>query len=407
MWKKINWLLIFLIASGLFLRFYKIEEILFFGWDQTRDAWVMKEMIVDKKFPLFGPRTGIGHFHLGPFYYYLLALFYFFTHLDPLGSIYFSVLASLLTMIVIFWVGRRVFGRKVAYFSVFIYAFCRYLIFMDRFPWNVSLVMAASALVFYTLLKIYQGDNHWFIPLGLLAGVFFHLHFTAVFIPPIIFLSLLWSKKKKGWFNWFLGALLAFAICFIPNLIHELQSGWGNYYKFREFLKYYYHGFHFRFMLYRLSDSLIMFEVILFFKKLQFLKYLLPLIFWLIFIVLSKKAKQRFIGMVFFFWFFVSLVGFTLYSGPLSDYYFLLTMPFAIYMVAWLTVRLKPKTLAVFLILFWLFWAYKNISFFGSEQAANALKVQRQETMKAIERGEKIEFREGDVKSYLYYLYTR
>jgi 4-amino-4-deoxy-L-arabinose transferase-like glycosyltransferase len=405
-----TFLLILLIVAGLFLRFYDLKRLMPFGWDQARDAWAMKEMLADKKLPLIGPRTGIGHFHLGPAYYYLLAPFYFLTDLDPIGSGYFSIFASLLTIVSIFWVAQEVFGIKVAYLSAFIYAFCRYLILMDRVPWNVSLVMAASVWIFYTLFKIDGGNSRWFIPLGLLAGFFFHLHFTAVFIPPIVMLSLLFIKNKKKMIPWGLAAVLAFALFFIPNIIHEVQSGLTNYYKFQEFLRCYYHGFHFRFMIYRLKDALIMIDAVLFFGSLKFLKYILPIIFGILFIVFPQNKRSRFIGLVIFFWFLVTLVGFTLYSGPLSDYYFLLTMPLAIYLVSWLTIwvfRLRFKPLAILLVLFWLFWAYRNMATLMTDLPRGGLIKDRQVVIETINKGEKIEFSESMIQSYLYYIYTR
>ncbi len=402
--------IILLIAAGLFLRFYNIEKVTPFGWDQARDAWAMKEMLVDKKLPLIGPRTGIGHFHLGPVFYYLLAPFYLLTNLDPIASSYFSIFASLLTIISIFWVAREVFGIKVAYLSTFIYAFCRYLISMDRVPWNVSLVMMASVWIFYSLFKIYEGNNRWFIPLGLLAGFFFHLHFTAVFIPPIVVLSLFFIRNKKQAFPWMAGSILAFSLFFIPNIIHELQHGLSDYYKFQEFLKYYYHGFHFRFMIYRLNDALIMFDSALFFESLKFLKYILPIIFGIVFIVFPQNKNSRFVGIVFFLWFWVTLVGFTLYSGPLSDYYFLPTMPLAIYIVSWLAIwilRSGVKPLAILIILFWLFWAYRNVLTSVTDSPRGGLIKDRQVVIEKINRGEKVKFSESMTQSYLYYIYTR
>ena len=77
----------FIVLIGMYLRFYKIEYIQSFGWDQGRDAWLVRD-IINGKIVLNGPRTGIGHFHLGPLWYYLLVPFYLLTNLDPVGAIY-------------------------------------------------------------------------------------------------------------------------------------------------------------------------------------------------------------------------------------------------------------------------------------------------------------------------------
>lgn len=408
--KKTLFLLFLIIGAGLFFRFYNLEETISFTWDQARDAWVMKDILVDGKLPLSGPRTGIGHFHLGPAYYYLLAPFYFLTNLDPVATVYFSVLASLLTMVSIFWIGRNVFGIRVAIFSTFIYAFSGYLILMDRVPWNVSLVMMASVWIFYSLFKINEGQNRWFIPLGLLAGFFFHLHFTAVFIPSIIALSLLLVKDKKRIIPWTLLAILFFLVFFIPSVVQDFRGSFSDYFKLREFMRDYYHGFHFRFMLYRLPETFLVFQSVLFLEILKVLKYILPLIFLVKFILFPENKADRFVGAVFFFFFLVTLVGFTLYSGSLSDYYFLLTMPFAIYMVSWLTVwllRSRVKALGFLLVLFWLFWAYKNALPSLIDRPRDGLKKEKQAVMEKIDRGEKIEFSEGTIQPYLYYIYTR
>lgn len=408
--KKVIFLLIFLIAASLFFRFYNIGRVIPLTWDQVRDAWVMKDLLVDGKFPLLGPRTGIGHFHLGPAYYYLLAPLYFLTNLDPIAAGWFAVLATLLTMISLFWVGRAVFGIGVALLAVFICAFSGYLISMDRVPWNVSLVMMASVWIFYSLFKINEGQNRWFIPLGLLAGFFFHLHFTAVFIPPIIILSLLLVKNKKRIIPWALTAILLFLVFFIPSVVQDLRSSLGDYLKLKEFIGDYYHGFHFRFMLYRLPEVFLVFQSVLFLEILRVIKYILPLIFLAKFILFPENKTDRFVGTVFFFFFLVTLVGFTVYSGPLSDYYFLLTMPFAIYMIAYLMVfifRLKIKIINITLVTACLFWAYKNVQPSFNNYSQASIDYQKQEVLKQIKLGKIIDFQEGNPASYLYYFYTR
>jgi len=61
--KKYYWLLAFIliILVGFYLRFYGIESSQDFGWDQGRDAWLVRDIIVKKIVVLNGPRTGVGH----------------------------------------------------------------------------------------------------------------------------------------------------------------------------------------------------------------------------------------------------------------------------------------------------------------------------------------------------------
>ncbi|MCR4260991.1 MAG: hypothetical protein NUV69_00810 [Candidatus Curtissbacteria bacterium] len=74
-------LLIAIIAIGIYLRFYNYENEFRFGWDQSRDAWIVRD-ILEGQPVLKGPRVGVGDFYLGPAYFYLLAaLSGFFFHI--------------------------------------------------------------------------------------------------------------------------------------------------------------------------------------------------------------------------------------------------------------------------------------------------------------------------------------
>ena len=59
------------------LRTYRIGELLDFHYDQGRDALVIWDLINKGKLFLIGPTTGLAGVFRGPFYYYLIAPFYF------------------------------------------------------------------------------------------------------------------------------------------------------------------------------------------------------------------------------------------------------------------------------------------------------------------------------------------
>jgi len=52
--------LIIILAS--FLRFYKINELHFFTYDQARDDLIVKRILVDHKFTLLGPQSSMRGF---------------------------------------------------------------------------------------------------------------------------------------------------------------------------------------------------------------------------------------------------------------------------------------------------------------------------------------------------------
>jgi len=402
----------FFVVVALFLRFAHLEEAIPYTWDQVRDAWMMRDILVDKKLPLVGPRAGIGHFHLGPAYYYLLAIFYFFTNLDPIASAYLAVFAVVVTMVTLFLVAKSIFGVKTGLVAVYIYALCPYLINMDRVSWNVSFLMAISCLIFYFLVKMTQKGFTYFLFACFLAGTFFHIHFTAIFALPVIFLSslLVVGKKKKFKFWYLLVGPIIFLLPLVPNIVFELKNNFSEAGKLNQFWGYYFHGFHLRFMLFRLKEIFLMLGAVIRLKTFGLLNYLIFFIFTVAFLFCSKTREIRFAGIIIFLWFAMILFGFTLYSGPISDYYYLSTMPFTIYILAWLTVKigeLSFKPLILLLAVFWLFWGYRNFVASQAYYPNSGLRMAREAVAEKINAGERIGFSEGDIKAYLYYLETR
>ena len=84
--------LILIFGFFVFLRFYNLDKRVIFDWDQERDAWVIKQILSEKKLTLIGPRVlGPEGFFLGPFFTYLLAPFYLLTSLHPRAIIFFLI----------------------------------------------------------------------------------------------------------------------------------------------------------------------------------------------------------------------------------------------------------------------------------------------------------------------------
>ena len=168
---------ILILIIGLFLRFYRIEEVVSFGWDQGRDAFVVRD-ILQGNYTLIGPRTGIGHFHLGPVYYYLLAPFYYITNLDPMASNYFNIVANIINFTILFVVSKKLFNNNAALLITLIYATNQYLM-GSRIPWNVTLMPSVSALIFYSIVNVYENKYVWTFVAWTLSGFFFNLHFAV------------------------------------------------------------------------------------------------------------------------------------------------------------------------------------------------------------------------------------
>lgn len=395
-----------ILVLGLYLRFYHIQYIESFGWDQGRDAWTIRD-ILQGKFTLLGPRTGVGHMHLGPVYYYLLAPFFYFTNLDPMGSNYFNMLANIINFVLIYFVTRKIFSNYSALFVVLIYAMSHYIISINQVPWNVTMMPGIAALIFYSIYKVYEGDYKWIFVMWTLSGFYWNLHFTAVFLPLINILSLVFVKNKIKALKYSLFSIPLYFVWFSPNIFAALTTN-ADTGLIRDFFKYYYIGFHFRFLLYRLPDALIQFQSILFFPLFTPLKFILPAIF-MICILLERDKKTKILGYLISLWFLVPLIGFTTYGGPLSDYYFLYDVPMVLFILVYLQKKLlqiKPLPFFVILLTFWSFYIYYNTKDLWIKPSTGGLVSQKEDVKKIIANGGKIEYNEGDIRAYLYTVYT-
>src|SRR5258708_39527082 len=96
--KFIYFILSIILIAGFFIRVYRLPQILGFYFDQGRDALVIWDLIHSHKFFLIGPTTGLAGIFRGPYYYYLIAPFYWLGRGDPVWPSVFFGLTTLISV---------------------------------------------------------------------------------------------------------------------------------------------------------------------------------------------------------------------------------------------------------------------------------------------------------------------
>lgn len=395
------------ILSFLFLRFWDIENRMQFTWDQVSNAWMMKDMIVDHKLPLVGMVAKLNSpIHIGPLYYYLLVPFYWVFSLDPIAAGVFAGVVSLGTAGVLFLVTRKLFSSDVALVALAIYTFSTRIIIQDRIAWPVIFLPMLSLTVFYSLKRIMDGKPRLVMLLSGALGFSLHIHFTAVFFFIYSVLCLPFIIRVKGMLRYIVPSLLIFLVWLSPIIVATAgnKPSGGNVVSY---FQTYYHGFHFVRVMQLVFDSLIEFIAIPGIVQLRLVSLaVLPIFFFVLLNEQGKRALQMsfLVGI----WFVVPLIVFSLYSGEISDYYFVVTRPIAVIVYAYLTIRFwrLGTWLRVLLVLFWGYVLTYNMNVFFRNNFGNHVPQLREEVRNEIKRGRVINFTEGDPKSYLYYLYA-
>src|SRR5690348_281638 len=147
-------ILIGILALAAYLRLYKIENYLTFLGDEGRDVLVVKRMIVEHKFTLLGPTASVGGFFLGPIYYYFMLPFLWAWRLNPVGPAIMVALFGIVTIGLLFKVGKDFFNVWVGLIASSLYALSPLVISYSRSSWNPNLVPFFSLLLIYLLWKV-------------------------------------------------------------------------------------------------------------------------------------------------------------------------------------------------------------------------------------------------------------
>jgi 4-amino-4-deoxy-L-arabinose transferase-like glycosyltransferase len=380
-----------------------------FGYDQVDNAWAAKNILVNHWFPLVGMvAKENSSIYIGPVYYYMIAVLYWIFNLNPIASAVFAGLTSIFTFWVIFYVARKMFSAEVALIAVFINTFFLPSIFFDRVQWPVNLIPSVSLLIFYVLYKITLGDVKKIILLALLVGFSFSVHFTSIFFPVMIVLSLPFFPKNKQTFKYLALALPLFLIWLIPNVAYQIQQGSSGS-SFISYFRNYYHGFHLTRVIQLTGDALIQFNAYAFLDKLAPLKFILLPAFFLVYLYRSIKREKLIFCYLVLLWFIVPWFVFATYSGEISDYYFAINRFVALLIIAyffgriWTIKNVVPK-IAILAVLSYI--AVTNLIIYLPSKD-NSLAEREKKVLQQMSQGRRIEFQVGVPDSYLYYYYMR
>jgi 4-amino-4-deoxy-L-arabinose transferase-like glycosyltransferase len=341
-------LFLFILALFAFLRFYKLPQRTIFNWDQERDAFEVQKILSGDP-SLIGPRVlGPKGFFLGPYFYYLLAPFYFLTGGHPQAIVYFLIVLNLVFFLVAYLIVKKIWGEKTALIFLFLWSICPATI--ETTAWNPALIPLMIILIWYALLK---KSYFW---LGLSLSLAINFHFQAVFLAPFVLLFLFWQKELSGK-N--LGKVaLGFFLPFTPLLLFDLKHNFLNLKLLAQFIKGRGEGGDFLAWLPVVKNFLTGFwgqkEI-----WLSLTIILILLNFWLI-----KKRKnsfdKNFLKSLFCLYPIV-LLGFSLYGQRPSEYYFNFLLPFFILVLALFINSFGKLKRLFFLLLFVLLWLPKTM----------------------------------------------
>ena len=176
------WYVWVVVAAGMFLRLYRIEDFATFLGDQGRDALVMRTITTFTHLPALGPVTSIGSMYLGPLYYYMMAPWQLLFGGNPVGPAVGVAIISSVALLLQYYAVKDMFkDNATALVSIVLAASSWTLIEYNRFSWNPNLL---PPIVFFTLWAWWKGLTTKHIGYYALAGALFsaamQMHYLAL-----------------------------------------------------------------------------------------------------------------------------------------------------------------------------------------------------------------------------------
>lgn len=228
-------LLLLIIITSIFLRFYRLSDYMTFLGDEGRDALVVKRMLVDHKFTLLGPATSIGNMYLGPLYYYFMIIPMALSNLNPTGPAAMVGAFGVLTVFLVYKITKEWFGEKAAFVASSLYAVSPSIIANTRSSWNPNPMPLFSLILIYSLYKTLKGNPKWFALVLVILAVVLQLHYMSIFLIPLIVLFWILSYRINKENNFrkillkfsFIGIFL-FLILFGPFIMFEFRHNFIN-----------------------------------------------------------------------------------------------------------------------------------------------------------------------------------
>jgi 4-amino-4-deoxy-L-arabinose transferase-like glycosyltransferase len=243
MWRSMHWtppmlatfprmagirlLLASILALGAWTRFSGLD----LGWflqDQVRDATIALEIVSGRDFPLVGPEAG-ATFHLGPLFYYLLAIPYGLS-INPLVGLVFQTLLNLISIYLAYRLGKEMFGPAVGLVGAALYAVFPSAVLSGRPLWNPGFIPVCTTLFLVMLWHFLVRSRPWrLVPLLLLLGALLQIHASTIIFVLLLPAALLLYRPTLS-----LGALLSGLLCLVllytPLLMIEVQHGFPDVY---------------------------------------------------------------------------------------------------------------------------------------------------------------------------------
>ncbi|MBA3723792.1 MAG: glycosyltransferase family 39 protein [Candidatus Levybacteria bacterium] len=236
---KLTYLIIIIVSISAGLLFYQLSELMQFFGDQGWYYLSARDMVLTGNIPTVGIASSHPWLHQGAYWTYILAAIFSVTNFSPIAPGYFTAGIGVITVLLMYVIGKRMFSPTVGLLAAFLYATSPLITIHARAPYHTSLIPLVTLFFIYSLYRWLSGKVICFpITIFLIAVLYnFQISTTPYLIVFALFVVYgFWGKK-----NYFTEILtrkilglsfLAWLIPMIPMLIYDFQNGFPQTVKF-------------------------------------------------------------------------------------------------------------------------------------------------------------------------------
>lgn len=226
-----HYILLIILVGATFLRLYNIPNTVQFLGDQGRDALIVSGIFRNFDPVFIGPVTSVGNMYLGPLYYYFMMPFLLLTYPSPMGPVYAMAVIGIITVFLMYYLGKRFLPEKVALCSSALFGFSAVVAHNTRFSWNPNPAPIVSLFLLFFVYKALKKDVKYWIAVTICFAILIQLHYLTLLSGAGF--GLLWIyqlvtliKKKKSvkklLISTTIGALI-FLFSLTPLLLFDLK----------------------------------------------------------------------------------------------------------------------------------------------------------------------------------------
>ncbi len=221
---KETFFLLLTFAFGLWMRFYKLSELMNFIGDQGWFYLSARDIFLTHTIPLVGIPSSVTWLHQGPLTTYIIALCLFIGRFNPVAPGYFFAFADTLTIFFVYLLGKNIFNKTTGLLASVAYVSSPVVLINARMPYHTSLIPLFTSIFFLLLIKIVNGKRRLIFLAFLFLGLLLQLELSNAIVGFILFISWFLYKPRFSKKEIYLG-IFGFLLGVLPFLLYDVTHG--------------------------------------------------------------------------------------------------------------------------------------------------------------------------------------